>query len=236
MNHVLLFDTDFVDQQSISLCDHRFTHLTQQLKVEIGSEVKVGQWQGLCGVATVTELTDHSVGLSVALKQTPPPASPVSLVLAMPRPKVFRRVLRNAIENGVKNIHLINSWKVEKSYWQTPWLSEQSITDINIEALSLAKDTQPARVHIHTRFKPFVEDELKHFVTGQQAFVAHPGENSCPCNVAQKTWLAIGPEGGFTEYEVQKLQDIGFRSVTLGQRILRVENAVSVALGRLNPM
>ena len=45
--------------------------------------------------------------------------------------------------------------------------------------------------------------------------------------------LAIGPEGGWTDDEVELLEERGFRRVSLGPRILRTETAVVVMLARL---
>jgi RsmE family RNA methyltransferase len=49
----------------------------------------------------------------------------------------------------------------------------------------------------------------------------------------QPCTLAIGPEGGFIPYEIEKLQQAGFAGVHLGARILRVENAVTALVSRL---
>jgi RsmE family RNA methyltransferase len=43
----------------------------------------------------------------------------------------------------------------------------------------------------------------------------------------------MGPEGGFTDYEVDKLQQQGFTSFSLGARILRVETAIPIAISQL---
>ena len=45
--------------------------------------------------------------------------------------------------------------------------------------------------------------------------------------------MAIGPEGGWIPYEVEKLAAAGLQPVQLGERILRVETAVSALLARL---
>lgn len=42
--------------------------------------------------------------------------------------------------------------------------------------------------------------------------------------------ILIGPEGGFSEKEVQKAMDLGFKPITLGKRILRAETAAIAAV------
>jgi 16S rRNA U1498 N3-methylase RsmE len=85
-----------------------------------------------------------------------------------------------------------------------------------------------------SRFKPFVEDELRGLIAGTQALVAHPAAaRPCPHAVHDPVSLAVGPEGGFTPYEVELLCAHGLEAVSLGARPLRVEHAVPALLGRI---
>ena len=57
-------------------------------------------------------------------------------------------------------------------------------------------------------------------------------ENNMPCDA-----ILIGPEGGFSEFELDKLGKLAFvRKITLGPRVLRAETAVTVALGLWNEL
>ena len=59
-------------------------------------------------------------------------------------------------------------------------------------------------------------------------------DSPCPVGpLSSPVTLAVGPEGGFIDYEIGKLCEAGFQPVTLGSRILRVETAIPVILGRL---
>ncbi len=234
MNLALLFDEDFVGPDRVILRGRRLTHLQSVIKVATGDTVPVGRADGNMGMGEVLRLTDTEAELRVTLDQMPPTPLPLTLVLAMPRPKMFRRILQTCATLGVKDIWLINSYKVEKSFWQTPWLSEDHVRENLILGLEQAKDTGIPRVQARKLFKPFVEDELPALLEGKQALVAHPGTSiPCPVHLNRPTALCIGPEGGFTPYEVEKLEEAGCRGVHLGPRILRMETAVPVLVSRL---
>jgi len=188
----------------------------------------------LMGEGEVLEINDEFASLAISLHQAPPKKLPLSLVLALPRPKMLRRILRTIAELGVPELHLINSYRVEKSYWQSPVLKQGTLREYLLQGLEQSRDTQVPRVHHHHAFKPFVEDSLPGIIRGGDALLAHPGEHSpCPRHISGETLLVIGPEGGFIPYEVDKLQSAGCNVVSLGPRILRVENAVTSLLGRL---
>ncbi|SHK22178.1 RNA methyltransferase, RsmE family [Marinobacter antarcticus] len=234
MNLALLFDEDFVAQNRVVLRGRRLEHIKSILRVSTGDQLPVGRVNGQMGLGKVIKLTDSETELVVVLDQQPPTPLPLTLILAMPRPKMLRRILQTSATLGIKDIWLINSYKVEKSFWQTPWLSDENLRENLTLGLEQAKDTAMPRVHIRKLFKPFVEDELPALLKGKQALVAHPGTSApCPTHLNSPTALCIGPEGGFTPYEVVKLEEAGCQSVHLGPRILRVETAVPVLVSRL---
>jgi 16S rRNA (uracil1498-N3)-methyltransferase len=135
---------------------------------------------------------------------------------------------------GIKEIYIIKTWRVEKSYWESPMIGEENLRRQMITGLEQGKDTVMPAIQIRKRFKPFVEDELPSIIKDSLALVSHPvAESPCPRGVNSPVTLAIGPEGGFIPYEVNALQDTGFKPVSLGERILTVETALPFLIGRL---
>ena len=144
------------------------------------------------------------------------------------------RVLQTVSSMGLPRLGLLNSYRVEKSFWQTPFLEPAAIHEQLILGLEQARDTVLPEVIIEKRFKPFIEDQLPALAAGTLGLVGHPGDYpACPRAVEQAVTLAIGPEGGWIPYEVEKLQEAGLQPVQLGSRILRVETAVTALLARL---
>ncbi len=234
MNLIVLFKTDFVDEHAVVLQDARLDHIRNVLRSAPGDCLKVGVLNGLMGTGILTAVTDKAVEMTVSLKEAPPAPSPVTLLLAMPRPKCFRRIIQGASSMGVKRIALFGAYRVEKSYWKSPWLNEPELHRQLILGLEQARDTLLPLVTLHPLFKPFVEDAVPELTAGMRRWVAHPGGGSvCPANVSEPVALAIGPEGGFTDYEMELMTAGGFECITLGERILRTEQAVPALLGRL---
>jgi RsmE family RNA methyltransferase len=234
VNLLIFTAADRIDDQRICVTGRRLQHLQQVLGAATGDELRVGELNGLAGLGRILDINDQQATLSVELNEVPPAKLPLCLVLALPRPKMLRRIIRNVAELGVDQLHLINSYRVEKSYWQTPVLQDEALDGYLMQGLEQSRDTIPPRVSCHRRFKPFVEDLLPAMTSSRQSLLAHPGNHPpCPRDLQQDTLLVIGPEGGFIPYEVEKLELAGCQPVSLGPRILRVENALTALLGRL---
>ena len=234
MNLALLSAGDLTGDNTARLTGRRRDHLVTVLKASEGDTLPVGLEDGPMGTGTINRLTNEAAELTLILDRSAPAPLPLTLVLAMPRPKMFRRVLQTVASLGIKDIWLVNSYKVEKSFWQTPWLQPEHLRENLVLGLEQAMDTAMPRVHIRQRFKPFVEDELPALLADRPGLVAHPGPSTpCPVNLNRPATLCIGPEGGFIPYEVTKLVEAGCQDIHLGPRILRVETAVPVLVSRL---
>ena len=200
-------------------------------RAAIGDELVVGLAGGKIGRGIVR---NDAIEMTIVLDQDPPAPLDIALVLALPRPKVMNRVIAAVASLGIKRLFLINSWRVDKSYWKTPRLSPDNIRQQAILGLEQARDTILPQIELRRLFRPFVEEELPAIAQGTTGLVAHPyASEECPRNVAGPVTMAIGPEGGFIAQEIESLVRAGLRPVSLGPRILRVETAVATIAGRL---
>lgn len=234
MNLLLLHPDDLRPDGLAVITGRRLEHMLKVQRVKAGQQLRAGLLNGLMGHATVQQLSSTQALLDLQLDQPPPAKLPLTLVLALPRPKMLRRTLQTIASMGVARLVLVNSFRVEKSFWQTPWLEAANIREHLLLGLEQACDTVLPEVILEKRFKPFVEDRLPDLSANSLRLVAHPGEfPECPRALSEPTTLAIGPEGGWIPYEVEMLRTAGFQPVQLGPRILRVETAVPALLARL---
>jgi len=234
MNLILFEATDLEAPGRLRLSGRRLEHLRTIHRAKVGDELRVGLVNGHMGRAVVAELNEEEALLDVDLTEDPPPALDLHLVFALPRPRQLKRCLEAAASLGVKDITLLNAWRVEKSYWQTPVLEPETLRHHLVLGLEQARDTVLPRVAMRKLFKPFVEDELPALAEGRRALVAHPiAEAPCPGAAPGATLLCIGPEGGWLPYEVDKLAEAGCTKVHLGPRILRTEVALTALLTKL---
>jgi RsmE family RNA methyltransferase len=236
MNLILLVDDDFVDPRRVRLTGRRLAFVRTVHRAAVGDVLRVGRLNGRIGHGAVARLDARELILEVGLDREPPPPVPLTLLLALPRPKVVRRVLRGVTAMGIKHIVLLNTWRVEKSFWSSPVLNPTPLRDALLLGLEQGGDTMLPTVDLRRRFKPFVEDELPALSEGTRGLLAHPAAvTPCPHGVGEPMTLAVGPEGGFIPYEVEQLCARGFEAVSLGGRPLLVEHAVPALLGRLVP-
>ena len=208
-------------------------HLRTHVNVQVGDTLKVGIRGGKRYLTEVLSVTEQQIQLQSIHEETVPKKLPVTLIVAMPRPKVLRRLVMDSVTLGVEKIILLHSYRVDKSYWQTPFLQQlNQYIDLGLEQ---AGDTIAPKIEVYKRFKPFVEDILPSLIRADcPAYVAHPYvEMKMPAGLQQGCTMIIGPEGGFIPYEIDLLIKNGCQAVSLGNRIIRTETVIPYVLGRL---
>ena len=235
--NILLFNQqditqEFENKKIIRISGKRFEHLLTR-KFKESDSLRVGEINGLCGQGIITKIENNYLEIECALKDKPPHPAAAKLVLALPRPKMLRRILVDISMLGIKDIVLLATNKVEKSFWSSPLLEPENIENYLLKGLEQSCDTVLPHVTLEKKFLPFVEDKLEDFSIGK-IILAHPtAQDICPQPANQPFTLIVGPESGFTKYEIDKLIENGANAVTLGQRHLRVETAATYLLGRL---
>ncbi len=237
MNLILLAPEEIENDRQARVRDpRRLVHLREVHRARPGDCLTLGVAGGGIGRAELLSLDAHEATFALdGLDQLPPPALPIHLVLALPRPRMLARSLEHVTALGVKGITLLHTRRVEKSYWQSPELTPAKIHQHLVLGLEQARDTLLPTVTLEKGFRPFVEDRLPGLLAERRGLLAHPGmPQPCPRGIDEPTALLVGPEGGFIPWEVEKLLEAGCEGIHLGPRILRVETAVTALLARLS--
>jgi len=226
MNRILFEQEEFLADGTVRLSDQRATHIRDVLRASPGQVLRTGAVNGLAGTSTILTLSDTQVLLRPEHAQRLPEPW-FDLLLAAPRPKVLKRLWPQLAALGAGRVVLLNANKVEKCYFSSQWLEPAFYWPLLVEGLTQAGLTRLPEVLVRPRFKPFVEDELDGLFSGAQRLLAHPGPRTsarAACD-GGRPLLAVGPEGGWTDYEVKMLRAHGFQFFSLGERTLRTDTA-----------
>ncbi len=235
--NLLLLDPSELMGGEVVLTGRRAEHLLKVLRVAPGDTVRVGVIHSRIGSGRVLAINGGSVRLGVELQRDPVCDYEVDLILALPRPIMLQRILKQATVLGVRRFHLIRSRRVEKSFFHSPVLEAGKIRSLLLEGMEQAMDTWLPPVTIHHQFKPFIEEVLP--TLEGQGLIAHPEAPGSLVDMpvsgqaGQRLLLAVGPEGGWSDHELQCFGDCGFYNFTMGHRILHVDTAVVSLLAQL---
>jgi 16S rRNA (uracil1498-N3)-methyltransferase len=237
VNLIILESSELGALGEVTLRDVRAAHLLRVLGVRPGAFIRVGLLDGPFGTGEVTHTTDDAVTLSCTLEPSTPSRPPVDLLLALPRPKVLRRLWAQLAALGVGRIMVTNAARVERNYFDTHVLDPAFYRALLIEGLQQARDTRLPLVTVHRQFRVFVEDHLNGFFSDGIRLVADPRSQvrvrDAAGGAADRHLLAVGPEGGWNDFELDLLEQHGFRTVGIGPRTLRVDTACVALLAIL---
>ncbi len=204
------------------------THVKRVLKLGLDDTLRVGLLNGPLGQGRITQLDAEGVHVTCRFDETPEKPK-VDLLLAMPRPKVMKRLWPVLASMGLGRIVITNAARVERNYFDTQWVDPAFYTELLMQGLQQSGDTHLPQVHIQKRLKPFIEDELDSQFPDALRMMADPygrgGTQARRPQVDQRVLVAVGPEGGWDDFECSLLATQHFQTVSLGWRILRSDTA-----------
>jgi RsmE family RNA methyltransferase len=230
MNRILIDPAELGRDCLAVLTDRRAVHIRTVLRAGPGDVLRLGLIDGPLGTGVVRSVSGSTVEVACAFETAPPPEPPpLDLLLALPRPKVMKRFWPVLASFGVRRAGLVNAERVERVYFDSHVLEPDFIRAQLLEGCEQAGWTRLPRVSVHRRFRPFIEDELAEWSPGTRRMVAHPGVASRMRDLVKPdpagVLLAVGPEGGWNDFELGLLESRGFQAVGLAGGALRSDVA-----------
>ncbi len=241
MNLILVEPGEVDAQGRVRLTGRRARHVREVLGAGVGDTLRVGVVRGQTGSAQVAALGDDSAELDVVLSGGPAERPAVDVVLALPRPKALLRALETCASFGVDRIDLVNAWRVDKSYFQSSRVTPVALRDALTLGCEQGQTAWLPSCSVHRLLVPFVNEELAPRLAEEQAaarLIAHPRaeraiEQVCDRGNTGRVVIAIGPERGWIDRELDMFERHGFSPVRLGAPVLRTEAALAALLAQL---
>ena len=227
----VFISAQLLNDERVTLDRAASRHLVKVLRLQVGAEVSIFDGRG-------TEIQGRIVrastaGVEVALGQrrrVPLPPVRITLLQSVPRGDRMDVIVQKTTELGVTRIVPVLSargtvkpppsksrrWRIiaQEAARQSGRADVPDVTDPVALDVALAG----AAVAGETRVLLWEEE---HALPLRQVLAQMPSASVI---------LLVGPEGGFSEGEVERARLHGFRAVGLGPRIMRVETAALVAV------
>ena len=202
-----------------------------------GKEIAVAFLGGGRGKARIVVVTQEWIDIEILSREPSLALQPIDLLVGLSRPQTSRKVLQAAVMAGVRSLHFIKTIRGEKSYVDATLFLEDSMRKETIKALEQVGQGLHPEIRVHRNFDYFVKHHLSSFSSCESKFIAVPNnaviQERGRRGHSHRFVLAIGPEAGWSSEEVSVFESAGFSKIGLGERVVRVEVAVSMLLGQV---
>ncbi|MEJ2059372.1 MAG: 16S rRNA (uracil(1498)-N(3))-methyltransferase [Gammaproteobacteria bacterium] len=217
----------------VQLDERGHRHLTQVLRKRAGDEVTLFNGDGHDYTARVTESSRRETCVEVLASAPAAAESPLALTLcpAIAKTDPMAYALQKAVELGV---HAIQPLYTERSQ---PLMQGDRLRKRmqHWEGILISACEQCGRARIPELFEPLaLHDWLARTDADCKPAALAPGSTTRLKELqSSPSHLLVGPEGGFSDQEIETLTRSGCQPVSLGPRILRTETAGVAALAVL---
>ena len=224
----------------ITLDDTEAHHAIKVLRLQVGSSIELFDGKGNVSIGTIDSMTKREIVITAQSPRFEPRDSLDRIRFAVSLPKGDRQ--RNTVEKLVElGVDRLTPLHTERSVAEIDHSNRDRLIRYALESCKQCRRNRTMRVEVTQNMS-----QLRQFLKSEEAkdvdsWVLHPAEQMMTGHTAaslsiryhdvpaRKLLFIVGPEGGFTNSEVSLLLESGANQLSLGDRILRVETAVSVA-------
>lgn len=228
--HVLV-DAELADLGpgvQVTLSDDRVHHLRRVLRRGDGDPLTVTDGRGHVAEAV---LLGERARLTAEVERTPPPSPAITVLHAVPKGRGLDEIVRTLAELGVAEVLPVLTEHTEA---RPTGERARSVGD-RLRAVAESALQQAHSAHMCRVADPARLDVTLRDLEGPATMLlAHPaGRDTLGAHMATvrpdlPIRLAIGPEGGFSDDEVETLAAQGWTAVRAGATVLRTVHAATV--------
>ncbi len=228
MGQRFFIESPIAEDSEVALSRDEGRHLAKVMRAQIGDEIVLFDGAGSEFLATIERIVKGTVWLKILSRNTVDRELPYALTLgvALPRGDRQRWLIEKAVELGVTRVvPLITVRGVAQPTSQAC----QRLTRVVIES-----SKQCGRNRLLEICEPQVVRAFLCCCDTMERLFVHPyGSKDSLATVSEHAVadplspvaVAVGPEGGFTDDEVDAARELGCQLVDLGPRTLRIETA-----------
>lgn len=228
--HRFFVEKNQINNNSIYIKGKDLTHIKKALRLKVFDIIELS-CDGINYLGKISEITKEHVKANIISTEVGKnePSIDITLYQGLAKGSKMDFIIQKCVEIGVKNFYFVetdravvqinNKEKADSKIARWLTISEQA-------AKQSKRDYIP-QIRGIINFNEMIDL----IINDGEIIVPYENEDDLSIkdslrNVeGNKINLVIGPEGGFEEYEIDELKDIGASIVTLGPRILRTETA-----------
>lgn len=243
MQRYFISDEDWTERE-VLLKDNNAHHITRVMRMAVGEEIICNHPEGKAAICKISQMTNEIVHATIKTWLDTDAELPIQVTIAqgIPKGNKLELIIQKGTELGANGFYL---FQADRSI--AKWNEKNAEKRIN----RYEKIMKEASEQCHRNIVPSIEGALtiEQLLDKKQAFdsvmFAYEEEAKTnnysslssalkKVNKNDKILLFIGPEGGFSDREVQLLKTNDCTPVRLGKRILRTETASLYALASIS--
>jgi 16S rRNA (uracil1498-N3)-methyltransferase len=207
----------------VSLPEAEAQHASRVMRVQVGDDLVLFDGRGNEATANFVQVGRKECHCQANAAQAinREPKREIHLAIALPKPDRSRELIERLTEMGVCSLTPLIAQRTQRP--PTDSLLAKLRRGV-IEACKQSGRNQLLDLKEPMRSEAFFQNGEQH-----TRWIAHPAMDDIIRDAAPSGSfsVAIGPEGGWTDGEVQLAVSHGFRAVDLGERIYRIETAAT---------